>query len=74
MDLHLHGQSADDLVVELARKGIRVVVVTGYDLQQPVVCNAFATLKKPITSAVLLDTLNQAANASACMRPGGSVS
>jgi hypothetical protein len=50
------------LVVELARKGITVVVVTGYDIKQPVAENAFATLKKPVTSAVLLDMLYQAAS------------
>jgi CheY-like chemotaxis protein len=61
MDLNLNGQRADDLVVELARKDITVVVVTGYDIKQPVAQNAFATVKKPFTSAVLLDTLYQAA-------------
>ena len=43
MDLNLHGQRADDLVVELAQKGITVVVVTGYDIKRPVIDNAFAT-------------------------------
>src|SRR5918992_5132595 len=36
MDLNLNGQRADDLVVELAQKNIPVVVVTGYDIKQPV--------------------------------------
>jgi DNA-binding response OmpR family regulator len=61
MDLNLNGQRADDLVVELARKDITIVVVTGYDIKQPVAENAFATVKKPFASAVLLDTLYQAA-------------
>jgi CheY-like chemotaxis protein len=61
MDLNLHGQRADDLVVELARKDIPVVVVTGYDVKEQVAENAFATLKKPFTSAILLNTLYQAA-------------
>jgi CheY-like chemotaxis protein len=62
MDLNLHGQRADDLVVELARKDIPVVVITGYDIKPRVAENAFATLKKPFTSTVLLETLNQAAH------------
>jgi DNA-binding NtrC family response regulator len=62
MDLNLDGQSAGDLVVELARKDVAVVVVTGYDIKQSVAENAFATLKKPVTSADLLDTLYQAAS------------
>jgi DNA-binding response OmpR family regulator len=62
LDLNLNGQRADDLVVELARKDVPVVVVTGDDIKQPVIDNAFATLKKPVTSAELLNTLYQAAN------------
>ena len=62
MDLNLNGKWADDLVVELARKGITVVVITGYDIERPVAESAFAALQKPVTSAVLLDTLYQAAN------------
>jgi FixJ family two-component response regulator len=62
MDLNLNGKWADDLVVELARKNIPVVVVTGYDIKQSVAEHAFATLKKPVTYAVLLDTLYRAAN------------
>jgi DNA-binding NarL/FixJ family response regulator len=61
MDLNLDAQSADDLVVELARKDVTVVVVSGYDIKQPVADHAFATLTKPVTSAVLLDTLYRAA-------------
>jgi CheY-like chemotaxis protein len=62
LDLNLNGQRADDLVGALARKSIPVVVVTGYDIKQPVIDNAFATLRKPVTSADLLNTLYQAAN------------
>jgi DNA-binding NtrC family response regulator len=68
MDLNLHGQRADDLVVELARKNITVVVVTGYDIKQPVVDSAFATLRKPVTSAALLETLYRAANSLAVLQ------
>jgi CheY-like chemotaxis protein len=68
MDLNLNGELADDLVVELARKNVPVVVVTGYDIMQPVIDNAFATLKKPVTSADLLNTLYQAANSLASSR------
>jgi CheY-like chemotaxis protein len=57
MDLHLNGQRADDLVVELARKDIPVVVVTGYDITPPVADNAFATLSKPFSSTRLLDAV-----------------
>jgi CheY-like chemotaxis protein len=61
MDLHLHGEMADDLVVELAGKDVTVVVVTAYDIQKAVADNAFATLQKPVSSAILLDTLYRAA-------------
>ena len=60
---------ADELVVDLAKKDITVVVVTGYDVKPAVVDSAFATLKKPVTSADLLNTLYQAANSSALL-PG----
>jgi DNA-binding response OmpR family regulator len=63
MDLNLHGKRADDLVVQLARKDITVVVVTGYDSKQPVADSAFAVLRKPFTAAVLVDTLYRAASA-----------
>ena len=52
----------DRRILELARKDITVVVITGYDIEHLVASNAFATVKKPFTSAVLLDTLYQAAN------------
>jgi CheY-like chemotaxis protein len=65
MDLNLNGRRADDLVVKLARNGITVVVVTGYDVEQRVTDNAYATLKKPVTSADLLNTLYKAANSRA---------
>ena len=68
VDLKLIDQRADDLVVELAQKNILVVVVTGYEINQPVADNAFASLKKPVTTAVLLDTLYQAANSLAPSR------
>ena len=65
MDLNLHGQWADDLVVELARKEIVVVVVTGYEVNKPVADSAFATLKKPVASAELLNILRQAGSGKA---------
>jgi ActR/RegA family two-component response regulator len=65
MDLNLHGQRADDLVIDLTRKDITVVVVTGYDVKQAVIDSAFATLRKPVTSADLLNTLYRAVNSSA---------
>src|ERR671922_2509778 len=68
MDLNLHGQWADDLVVKLARKEIPVVVVTGYDIKKPVADSAFATLKKPVASAQLLHTLRLAASVKASPR------
>jgi CheY-like chemotaxis protein len=68
MDLNLNGHRADDLVVELARKNIPVVVVIGYDIKQPIADSAFAVLKKPFTSAVVLDTLSQAARSLASLQ------
>jgi DNA-binding response OmpR family regulator len=65
MDLNLHGQWADDLVVELARKEIVVVVVTGYDIKKPVADCCFAALKKPVAAARLLNILRQAASVKA---------
>jgi DNA-binding response OmpR family regulator len=61
MVLDLHGKRADDLVVELAHKDITVVVVSEYEIKQPVANAAFATLSKPFTSADLVDTLYKAA-------------
>jgi CheY-like chemotaxis protein len=71
MDLNLHGERADDLVVELAEKDIAVVVITAYDIKQAAADKAFATLKKPITSATLLDTLYRAAASLASFNGGG---
>jgi CheY-like chemotaxis protein len=61
MDLDLRGERADNLVVELAENDITIVVVTAYEFQQLVADSAFATLRKPVTSATLLDTLHRAA-------------
>jgi CheY-like chemotaxis protein len=61
MDLNLHGERADDLVVELARDDVTVVVVTAYDIKQAVADSAFAALQKPVTSTTLLATLYRAA-------------
>jgi hypothetical protein len=44
------------------------VVVTGYDIKQPVADNAFATLTKPVTSAVLLGILYRTANSLASLQ------
>jgi CheY-like chemotaxis protein len=61
VDLNLQGERADDLVVELANKDITVVVVSAYDIKQTAADKAFAILQKPVTSAILLDTLYRAA-------------
>jgi DNA-binding NtrC family response regulator len=66
MDLDLHGERADDLVVELAGSDVTVVVVTSCDIKQAVADSAFALLQKPVTSTTLLDTLYRAAAAEAC--------
>jgi FixJ family two-component response regulator len=60
MDLNLQGEMADDLVAELAAQHIPVVVVTAWDIKQPVVASAFATLQKPVASATLLDAVYRA--------------
>jgi hypothetical protein len=72
MDLHLNGQRADDLVVKLAQQGIAVVVVSGYDITQPVADSAFATFTKPVASAALLGTLYRAVNSFSQSRAGAS--
>jgi CheY-like chemotaxis protein len=61
MDLNLHGEMADDLIVELAAQDIPVVVVTAYDIKEAVADAAFAALQKPVSSASLLDVLYRAA-------------
>jgi DNA-binding NtrC family response regulator len=61
MDLNLHGERADDLVVELAGNDVTVVVVTAYEIKQAVADSAFASLQKPVTSTTLLETLYRAA-------------
>jgi CheY-like chemotaxis protein len=60
MDLDLQGERADDLVVELADRDVAVVVVSAYDAKQTAADKAFATLQKPVTTAILLDTLYRA--------------
>jgi CheY-like chemotaxis protein len=65
MDLNLHGELADDLVVELARNDVTVVVVTAYEVKKAVADSAFASLQKPVTSTTLLDILYRAAAAEA---------
>jgi DNA-binding NtrC family response regulator len=60
VDLNLQGEMADDLVSELAGKGIPVVVVTAYEVLQSVADKAFATLQKPVARDYLLDTLYRA--------------
>ncbi|HZA00825.1 MAG TPA: response regulator [Hyphomicrobiaceae bacterium] len=60
IDLNLHGERADRLVVELADNDIPVVVVTAYDIMQMAGAKAFAILHKPVTSAILLDTICRA--------------
>jgi DNA-binding response OmpR family regulator len=60
IDLNLHGERADSLVVELADKDIPVVVVTAYDIVHAAAAKAFAILHKPVTSAILLETLCRA--------------
>ena len=73
MDLYLHGEMADDLVVELAGKDITVVVVTAYDIKPPVADSAFATLQKPVPTATLLDTLYSAAASLEVLGPSGAL-
>jgi DNA-binding NtrC family response regulator len=61
VDLNLQGERADNLVAELAGKGITVVVVTAYNIVQAVADKAFAILQKPVATDTLLDTLYRAA-------------
>jgi CheY-like chemotaxis protein len=60
VDLNLQCEMADDLVSELAGKGIPVVVVTAYEVMQSVAARAFATLQKPVAPGHLLDALYRA--------------
>jgi DNA-binding NtrC family response regulator len=60
MDLNLQGERADELVTTLTGSGITVVVVTAYDAMQSVAQCAFATLQKPVSPDILIDTLCRA--------------
>ena len=60
MDLNLQGEMADELITTLTGSGITVVVVTAYDAMQSVAECAFATLQKPVSPDILIDTLCRA--------------
>jgi CheY-like chemotaxis protein len=60
MDLNLQGEMADELVTTLTGKGVKVVVVTAYDAMQSVTECVFATLQKPVSPDILIDTLCRA--------------
>jgi CheY-like chemotaxis protein len=58
VDLNLRGgEQAHGLIDQLHKKGIRVIVTTGYSDVQ--VAKAAAILRKPIHEAQLLDALNR---------------
>jgi CheY-like chemotaxis protein len=57
VDMQLQGESASDLVVALGRRGVPVVVVTGYEVPAALDGNAVAVLKKPVRAEHLLRSL-----------------
>jgi DNA-binding response OmpR family regulator len=65
VDVNLKGEMAYGLIDRLRRKGIRVIVVTGYAVLAQPVCKETVVLQKPFSGRALLAALHEAANNSA---------
>ena len=57
MDLNLHDQMTTPLVLKLAEAGVKVVVLTGYDVGREMAGRVHACLAKPVSSAALIDAI-----------------
>jgi DNA-binding response OmpR family regulator len=60
IDFNLHGQSADPLIADLRARGIKTVVITGYECVSQLDLKAVTVLKKPVHPKALLKALKSA--------------
>ena len=61
VDINLQGQLTYSLIEALIKRGIAVVIVSGYEILPDIANRADAVLKKPIRAGVLLSTLQRIA-------------
>ncbi len=59
MDLNLHGRLAHDLVQQLAGKGTKVIVLTGYEPPTTLLDKVHDCLTKPVSVEVLIASLGR---------------
>ncbi|MCH9809358.1 MAG: response regulator [Alphaproteobacteria bacterium] len=62
VDLNIHGEMAYDLIETMLDRGVRVIVVTGYEILPDLENSVDAILRKPIRASQLLDTIYRVAN------------
>lgn len=60
-DINLHGELSSGALEALARRGVPVVVITGYGEAPPMVPRAAATLQKPVSADNLIAALRNVA-------------
>jgi CheY-like chemotaxis protein len=60
-DINLHGELSSGALEALARRGVPVVVITGYSESPPMVPRAAATLQKPVVAEDLIAALRNVA-------------
>ena len=60
-DINLHGEFASGALEALARRGVPVVVITGYGESPPMVPRAAAILQKPVSADDLIAALRNVA-------------
>lgn len=60
-DIDLHGELSSGALETLARRGIPIVVITGYGETPPMAVRAAATLQKPVSADELITALLTAA-------------
>jgi CheY-like chemotaxis protein len=60
-DINLHGELSSGALEALARRGVPVVVITGYGESPPMVPRAATTLQKPVAADDLIAALRNVA-------------
>ena len=59
MDLNLHNERTNPLVMRLAAAGIKVVVISGYDVETELSSTVHACLAKPASGQALINALQR---------------
>jgi hypothetical protein len=60
MDINLRGEMSTDLCLELADRGVRVMLVSGYDSASlPDALASLPSVQKPVGAAALVDRLKE---------------